>query len=102
MVSADFPAYTAKYVDEHLGGDFMYFSGAIGGIRTWPLDDNNVISMLKTAQKLGEYVCSVKDERELKASINILKREFYVDVENPVFYAAGRTGIIPAEIEYTG
>ena len=102
MVSADFPAYTAKYVDEHLGGDFMYFSGAIGGIRTWPLDDNNVISMLKTAQRLGEYVCSVKDERELKASINILKREFYVDVENPVFYAAGRTGIIPAEIEYTG
>lgn len=102
LISADFPAYTARYVNEHADADFMYFSGAIGGIRTWPLDENNVISMLKTAQKLGEYVCSINEERMLEPCINILKQEFYINVDNPVFYAAAKVGIIPAKILYSG
>lgn len=98
LVSADFPAYIAEEVMRQKGAELCYFVGAIGGlVRMWPLDEDNVISTKKTGKRLGEILCDIKEEEEVKLSpkISFIKQEFYVEAENPVLISAAKIKLIP-------
>ena len=102
LVSADFPCYMAKYIDEHKNAEMMYFAGAIGGICMNEMDENNIISTIKTGQRLGEIICSIKKEKKLTPKINILRQEISLSCDNPVFWLASKLQIIPEKILVTG
>ncbi len=102
LVSADFPCYAAKYIAETANAEMMYFAGAIGGICMNPMDKNNIISTLKTGQRLGEIICDIKEEKMLTPKINILRQEIYLNCDNPVFWAVSKVRIIPEKIIATG
>lgn len=102
LISADFPCYMAKYIDEHKNAEMMYFAGAIGGISMHATDKNNIISTIKTGTRLGEIICDIKKEKKLTPKINILRQELYLPCDNPVFWAASKFGIIPEKIIVTG
>lgn len=98
LISADFPCYMAQYIHEHKNAESMYFAGAIGGICMNPMDENNIISTIKTGRRLGELVCSIKNEIILKPEINILRQELYIPCDNPVFWFVSKVGMIPERI----
>lgn len=102
LISADFPCYMARYINEHQNAEAMYFAGAIGGITMRPMDENNIISTIKTGERLGEIVCSIKKEKKLEAKIDIIRQEMYLSSENPVFWFASKLNIIPEKIVVTG
>lgn len=102
LVSADFPCYMAKYIDEHKNAEMMYFTGAIGGICMNPMDQNNIISTIKTGHRLGEIICDIKEEIKLTPKINILRQEIYLPCDNPVFWLASKINIIPEKMISTG
>lgn len=102
LISADFPCYMAKYIDEHKNAEMMYFAGAIGGISMNAMDENNIISTIKTGQRLGEIICNIKKEKKLTPKINILRQEMYLSCDNPVFWVASKLKIIPERIIVTG
>lgn len=102
LISADFPCYMANYIDKHKNAEAMYFAGAIGGIRMKPMDEDNIVSTVKTGERLGELICSIESEVKLSPMINILKQEMYLTCDNPVFWLASRIGIIPEKMVVTG
>lgn len=102
LISADFPCYAAKYTEKHKNAEMMYFAGAIGGVSMKPMDSNNILSTIKTGERLGEIVCSIKNEKKLRAKINILRQEIYLDCDNPVFWFASKFNIIPEKMIATG
>ena len=102
LVSADFPCYMAKYIDEHKNAEMMYFAGAIGGISMHAMDKNNIISTIKTGTRLAEIICDIKKEKKLTPKINILRQELYLSCDNPVFWAVSKFGVIPEKMIVTG
>ncbi len=101
LISADFPCYMARYINEKENAEMMFFAGAVGGITMLPMDDNNIISTIKTGEKLGEIVCNIKDEQKLTPCINIIRQEIYLSSDNPVFWFASKFGIIPEKMLLT-
>lgn len=102
LVSADFPCYAAKYIDKNADAEMMYFAGAIGGVCMNPMDENNIVSTIKTGERLGEIICSIKEEKKLSPYINILRQEIYLNCDNPVFWFVSKFGIIPEKMIPTG
>lgn len=102
FVSADFPCYMSKYIDEHRNAEMMYFPGAIGGICMAAMDKNNVISTIKTGHRLAEIICDIKEEKQLTPKINILRQELYLPCDNPVFWLASKINVIPEKMINTG
>ncbi len=102
LVSADFPCYMARYINKKANAETMFFAGAVGGISTKPMDENNIISTIKTGEKLGEIACSIKNEKKLSPCINVLKQELYLSSDNPVFWFISKFGIISEKMVATG
>lgn len=102
LVSADFPCYMARYVKEHKNANMMFFPSAVGGLCMNELDDNNIVSTMKTGQLMGEKVCKIRKERKLKPMINILRQEVYLNCANPFFWLASKLKIIPEKMVVTG
>ena len=102
LVSADFPCYAAKYIKEHTNAEMMYFPGAIGGLCMRPMDENNIISTIKTGQRFGEIICSIENETKLSAKIDFIRQEIYLPCDNPVFWAGSKLKVIPEKIVATG
>lgn len=102
LVSADFPCYMSRYIQEKKNANSLFFPGAIGGLCMHSMDENNIISTMKTGQRLGEKVCKIKNEERLEPMINILRQELYLNCANPFFWVASKIKIIPERMVVTG
>ncbi len=102
LLSADFPCYTARYIKEMTGCETIFFAGAVGGITMRPMDENNIISTIKTGERLGEIALSAINEIKLEPVINIKRKEIYISSDNPVFWFISKFGIIPEKMVTTG
>ncbi len=105
LVSADFPCYMGKRIKEVTNDEFVYFTGAIGGlINTRRLKDDNGMNLdvYKNVEKTGEMIAdaalSISNEQELPPSFNIRTQEFTTPLENPVYLVEKFLGILSTEV----
>jgi len=98
LISADFPAYLRERIKEKTGADTIYFSGAIGGMITMSSGGKTMPEKIEgtknLGRRLGDYALSITDEVELKANINLIKQEFFVEAENIVLMTAAQLSIL--------
>ncbi|MGI6561067.1 MAG: hypothetical protein ACOX3Q_00610 [Clostridia bacterium] len=101
LVSADFPAYMGKRIMEMTNDEFVYFTGAIGGlINTKRLSDESgrQLDVYKSTEKTGEILAdaalSIDNERVLMPSFNIKTKVFESPLENPVYLIEKFLGIL--------
>jgi len=103
VISADFPAYAAKYIYENKNGaETIFIQGALGAmitvrdLRTW--SENRLALARAGGVEFAEYVLGlrgqVSDETELPALLNIVSAEFELPLENLLFIMAVKTGIL--------
>jgi len=103
VITADFPAYAAKYIFENKdGAETIFIQGALGAMVT--VRDLRVYSedRLKLVRDGGvefaQYVLgergSVSVETELPALLNIASAEFELPIENLLFILAIKAGIL--------
>jgi len=103
VISADFPAYTAKYIYENRdGAETIFIQGALGAmvtvrdLRTYSI--NRLALVRAGGVEFAEYVLGLRghlsDETELPALLNIASAEFELPVENLLFLIAIKSGII--------
>lgn len=105
LVSADFPCYLRERIKEKSGADVIYGVGAIGGMISMDIKDENLLrkehrlieSTRKIGYKLGDYALSVKNEIKLQPVINFIRTPFYAEADNPVLAAACSIGILNAD-----
>ncbi len=105
LISADFPGYMRKTVNEGANADVIYFVGAIGGMITMhELVEDNIESTKMAGRILGETILSMEEQDEIKLEpkINLLKQEFYVQADNPVLMLGGKLKLLSAHSYPTG
>ena len=94
LVSADFPCYVREEIKNKAGADCIYFVGAIGGlIRLKELDEDNIKSTKMAGEQLGQAAIAINNDRKLPPMINLLRQEYYSEVDNFVLLLAEKIGI---------
>ena len=98
LVSADFPCYLREEILNRTGAETVYCVGAIGGMISMDrIGDDRIESTKKIGKNLAEFALSIKEEKKLSPVINILKQEFYAEVDNYVLMLATKVGILQAD-----
>ncbi len=98
MVSADFPCYLRKRIYEETKAETIYFVGAIGGMITMNLlDEDRPKSTKMIGENLAGYALAIKKEKKLKPNLSIIRQQFYMEADNSVLMLAGALGILKVD-----
>ncbi len=109
LVSADFPAYLIKEIEEKASGsDAVFFNGAIGGmisakeIKKVYRDSIDCEAYMKDfGKRLGEIALSVSNETELMPILNIKSKGIAVPGDNTVLILARYLKVLNNDIGRT-
>ncbi len=109
LVSADFPAYLIKEIEESVpASNAVFFNGAIGGmisakeIKKVYRDSIDCKAYMKNfGKQLGKLALSVKDETELKPILNIKSKGITVPGDNTVLILARYLKVLNNDIGRT-
>ncbi|MBQ2847129.1 MAG: hypothetical protein IJE74_02615 [Clostridia bacterium] len=110
LVSADFPAYLIKEIEESRpGSDAVFFNGAVGGmisakeIKKVYRDSIDCEAYMKGfGKELGEKALSINNEKELKPILNIKSKGIAVPGDNTVLILARYLNVLNNDIGRTG
>lgn len=110
LVSADFPAYFIKEIEESSpGSDAVFFNGAVGGmisakeIKKVYRDSIDCEAYMKGfGKELGKKALSVNNEKELKPILNIKSNGIAVPGDNTVLILAKYLNVLNNDIGRTG
>lgn len=109
LVSADFPAYLIKEIEEkNPDANAVFFNGAVGGmisakeIKKVYRDSIDCEAYMKGfGKQLGELALSIRDETELKPILNIKSKGISVPGDNTVLILARYLGVLNNDIGRT-
>ena len=104
-ISADYPYYLDKAVQEKYDADFIFIQGAIGGTIHGNLGASNGISGDTGVEKITQYGAKIADvyaelmakEKPVKPILNVAHRQLEVPVDNFIFRLAERAGVTSAK-----
>ncbi len=111
VISADFPAYMAKEINEKTGGaNIIFLNGAIGGLITGSEIDSflkgELSECIEHTKKYGIEVATlilgIKNETELAPLVNIKSRSVSVVCENTALLLARYIGVLNNDIALNG
>ncbi len=98
LVSADFPCYLRRKIKEKTNAETIYFVGAIGGMITMELlDEDRPKSTRMIGERLADYALSIKQEKKLKPNLSRIRQEFYIEADNSVLMLAASLGILKVD-----
>lgn len=111
VVTADYPYYAEKTINEIAGANVLFYMGAqqstsqernedtVTGYR----EDMERLELIKGfGDSIGRVLTQIKDETEVSPLLNITHRQILLPVENPILLLGGKTGMFEAEIVKTG
>ena len=113
-VSADYPYYMEKYINENAKANFMMIQGAELAI-TSEYGENLVVDpaivekvdegyarMAAYGAKLGEFACSVQDSKKIDPILNYATSTYLIPTENQILILAGKGGLLTNTVVKTG
>ncbi len=104
-LSADYPYYLDKAVQEKYDADFIFIQGAIGGTIHGNLGESNGISGDTSIEKITQYADKLSDAfaeltekaEPVKPILNVAHKQVEVKVDNFIFRLAERAGVTSAK-----
>ncbi|MBR3588226.1 MAG: hypothetical protein IKL16_01545 [Clostridia bacterium] len=95
QITADYPYYMEKYVNDVAGANFMLLMGAelATGQRHEPFEKEIPEGMegyMVLGEKLGERLVSITEEREVAPLLNITHKEVKFNIENQIILLAAK------------
>lgn len=104
-LSADYPYYLDKAVQEKYDADFIFIQGAIGGAIHGNLGESNGITGETDIEKITQYGDKLADTfaelmakaEPVKPILNVAHRQVEVKVDNFIFRLAERAGVTSAK-----
>lgn len=111
VVTADYPYYAEKAINEISGANVLFYMGAQQSTsqerneNTVPgyTDDMDRLESLKGfGASIGRAITEIKDEKEVSPLLNITYKQIMLPVENPILLLGGKTGMFEAKIVKSG
>ena len=106
-VSADFPAYMGKAIEEKTGGEFIFINGAIGGqissdrindVLTDPTLDCEAY-MKQYGREIGEIALGISAETEIAPLLNVKSQPLSLACDNTIFKLGKAIRILSNDIQ---
>ena len=114
VLTADYPYYMEKYINENAGANFMMILGAELAISSeYPEDiyrdpeiiaeyDDGYAGLITYGNILGEIACSITNDEFVAPILNIRHAELFVPVDNSIFKLAARGGLLTNQVVKNG
>lgn len=109
LISADFPAYLIKEIEEKVpGAEVAFYNGAIGGMisakeikKVYRREIDCEEYMKGFGKQLGEIALSIENETELKPILNIKSKGIKIVADNTVLILARYLNVLNNDIGRT-
>ena len=88
MLSADYPCYMRREINKAQKTNILFSVSTIGATDIGNVDKNNYKRAILGGEALGRKALSIKDERELKPELTVLRQEFVMPIDNKVLAVA--------------
>lgn len=111
VLTADYPYYAEKVINETAGANVFFYMGAqqgttenknAGTVESFLEEMPTIESLKGFGQSIGRAVAKIKDEREVSPLLNITYKQVTLPVENPLLICGGKAGMFGAKIVCTG
>lgn len=104
LVTADYPGYVYRDVEEKLGGVALFVNGALGGMVTVDSKSNSFEEAERIGSTVAEKAIEAAQRAEVQENVKIVlkKGKIQVPMENPGFMALMEAGILPEELLIDG
>jgi hypothetical protein len=104
-ITGDYPYFIEKYINENEGANFVYIQGAECAIsmRTDTISPDEELAaqysprygtLAAYGAKLGELLCSIKNETNVEPILNIASKEVFLPIDNNVLIYAAKCGLL--------
>ena len=98
QITADYPYYMEKYVNDYAGANFMLLMGAelATSQRHEPFEGEipaGKEGYMVLGEKLGEKLVSITNEKEVAPLLNIAHKEVRFAIENQIMLLAAKAGL---------
>ena len=110
-VTADYPYYAEKTINEIAGANVLFYMGAQQST-SQNRDENTVENFSEEMSRLecmkgfgtsiGKAITEISEETEVAPLLNITYKQILLPVENPVLLLGGKTGMFEAKIVKSG
>ena len=105
QLSADYVHWMRDKIETETRADIIYFNGAVGGMIT-PTVVEPFGESIKSAQACGEKVAeaamAIENEKKLEPKIGLIRKQFYIGIDNLVFALCGLLKVMPRDRYPTG
>ncbi len=114
-VSADYPYYMEKYINEKACANFMMIQGAELAISSEygedlvadeeilnQYNDEGYARLASYGYILGEFACSVQDSKKIDPILNYATSTYLIPTENQILILAGKGGLLTNTVVKTG
>lgn len=104
LISADWPTYCGREIEEHTGADYVFFAGAIGAITSMGLNEvytgesDGREAVVDYGKRMGQYALSVPQETPVPSGLSIKTVERFLPVKNRIFALAGFLKLVKNDI----
>ena len=108
VISADFPAYMTKKINDVTGGaNVMFVNGAIGGLISGEALEDILYTegfdcleyTIEFGEKVADKVLGITNEKELKAILNIKTQSVVVPCDNTALILARFIGVLNNDMD---
>lgn len=110
VISADFPAYMERKINEQTGANVVFVNGAIGGLITGDkieqildktIDFDCLAYTIEYGEKLADIVLDITNETELEPLINVKSQTVSVECDNTALLLARFIGVLNNDVLLT-
>lgn len=114
-VSADYPYYMEKYINENANANFMMIQGAELAITSEygedlvadeeilkQYNDEGYARLATYGYILGEFACSVQDSKKIDPILNYATKTYLIPTDNQILILAGKGGLLTNTVVKTG
>lgn len=97
QISADYPGYLRRRVEEEVGAPCLFFAGALGGMLTPRVSEHTFAAAQEMAEGLAEVVAQALSRAPIEEGgiLHHAIQEFAVPLQNPLLEAAMAAGLLP-------
>ncbi len=107
VISADFPAYMERKINQQTGANVVFINGAIGGLITGDkieqildktIDFDCLAYTIEYGEKLADIVLNITNETELEPLINVKSQTVSVECDNTALLLARFIGVLNNDV----
>lgn len=97
LVSADYPCYMRRRINENKRVNCLFAVGAIAGVDIAPVAEDRLERTVLGGQMLGDAALKIDNDELLKSEITVLRQPYYAPIDNVLLALMPAIGAVTSD-----